>query len=146
VQVPSFEYKRFDLDKQSPVNVKNIVDAVYASGTVPGAFNVNLYGGQRSIDGAMVMHIDPEAAILRCLEQTKDQKDIVIDMVSISDRAVIEGTKKPKLNDEMPDGFIEIARVMDKYPDVQYRYLITPSSDTLETASKFLEHRPDKLK
>ena len=68
VQMPSFEYKRVDLDKKSPVNVNNIVDALYASGTVPGAFDVNKYDGKYSIDGAFVMHIDPEAAILRCLE------------------------------------------------------------------------------
>ena len=67
-------------------------------------------------------------------------------MVSLSDRAVIEGKKKPSLNDEFPDGFIEIARVMEKYPEVQYRYLITPSSDILATVPDNLEYRSDKIK
>lgn len=92
------------------------------------------------------MYIDPEAAIKRCLEQVKDQKDIVIDMVSLADRSVIEGKIKPTLSEETPDGFIEIARVMEEYPDVQYRYLITPSHEILETVTNPLEYRPDKIK
>ena len=67
-------------------------------------------------------------------------------MISLADRSVIEGKKKPSLNDEVPDGFLEIARVMEKYPNVQYRYLITPSTDILETVSNGLEYRPDKIK
>jgi len=146
IQLTSFEYKRVDLDKKSSVNVKNIADAVYASETVPGAFGVYAYDGRYSIDGGFAMHIDPEAAILRCLEQTKDQKDIVIDIVNFSDRSVIEGKMEPTLSDEVPDGFIEIARVMDKYPDVQYRYLFSPSHELFETVTNLLEYRPDKTK
>ena len=143
--MPSFDYKRVDLDKASP-DVQSITDGVYAACTLPGAFSIEKFDGKYSIDGGIVIYIDPEAAIKRCLEQVEDQKDIVIDMISLRHRSVIEGKRKPALNDELPDGWIEIARVMDQYPDVQYRYLITPTEDLLETGSKFLEWRPEKIK
>ena len=92
------------------------------------------------------MYIDPEAAIKRCLEQVADQKDIVIDMISLRSRSIVEGQINPALNDEMPDGFIEIVRVMDQYPDVQYRYLITPDQQILDKEVGLIEHRPDKIK
>ena len=143
--MPSFDYKRVDLDKASS-DVQSITDGVYAAMTLPGAFSIEKFDGKYSIDGGIVMYIDPEAAIKRCLEQVEDQKDIVIDMISLRHRSVIEGKRKPALNDELPDGWIEIARVMDQYPNVQYRYLITPSEDLVESVSKVLDWRSDKIK
>lgn len=87
------------------------------------------------------MHIDPEAAIKRCLEIVQDPKDIVIDMIELGGdgQDVIDGKSLPRQISEFPDGFNEILRVMELYPTVQYRYLIAPSSKEMLDNYHWLE-------
>lgn len=85
---------------------------------IPGFYEAREYEGKMIVDGAWLKYIDPEAAIKRCLEIVQDPKDIVIDMIAIGGmgQGVIDGTDPPE--NDIPDGFMEIARVMQDYPDV----------------------------
>ena len=91
-----------------------------------------------TFDGAALKYIDPEAAIKRCLEIVDHPKDIVIDMIAVGGmgQGVIDGFYPP--HTDLPDGFMEIVRVMDQYPDVQYRYLLSPSVER-QKAGKFMQ-------
>ena len=130
-----------DLDRIQSPSVENIVKAVYASSTIPGAFPIKEYGEKLAFDAGHVMHIDPEAAIKRCLEIVQDPKDIVIDMIELGGdgQDVIDGKSPPRQISEFPDGFNEILRVMELYPTVQYRYLIAPSSKEMLNNYHWLE-------
>ena len=100
---------------------------------MPGVYEVKEYEGKLTLDGGMLKYIDPEAAIKRCLEIVEDPKDIVIDMIAIGGmgQGVIDGTHPP--SEDIPDGFMEIVRVMEQYPDVQYRHLISPTVEMQKT-------------
>lgn len=96
------------------------------------------------------MYIDPEAAILRCLETVHNQQDIVIDMINIGGdgKGVIDGSSPPytQANKEN-NGWIEIGRVMDKYPDVNYRYILSPEKKLMnDTDAKGFFLTPEQIR
>ncbi len=64
---------------------------------MPFAFEPTQYSGKLSIDGGALQHIDPEAAIKRCLEMVPNQQDIVIDMINVGGdgKGVIDGSSPP---------------------------------------------------
>ena len=83
-----------------------------------------------------MLHIDPEAAIKRCLEMVPNQEDVVIDIVNVGNggKGVIDGSTLPYGWIKDNNGWIEIGRVMEKYPNVNYRYLLTPSKELMDEA------------
>ena len=49
-------------------------------------------------------------------------------------KGVIEGSTPPYNWIKDNNGWIEIGRVMEKYPNVNYRYLLTPSEELMDEA------------
>ena len=109
------------------------VQAVAGSGATQFFFDPVEYMGITLVDGGKKLAVDPENAILRCLEEVGDQSDIILDIINVAGKGfdVIEGTLPPN----QTDGWLEISKVMDLYPTVQYRYLMAPSFDVLKGVS-----------
>ena len=109
------------------------MQAIAGSAAAPGVFDSVDYLGDKLADGNVLLAVDPENAILRCLQEVGDQSDIILDVISVAGRGfdVIEGTQPPNL-EGWNDGWHEISDVMDLYPTVQYRYLMAPSFETLK--------------
>ena len=66
-------------------------------------------------DASIAKNIDVEAAILRCLENVKDQSDIILDAIMLDGEGleVITGEALPEGH-----GYKDIEQAMKKYPDV----------------------------
>lgn len=83
------------------------------------------------IDGGVAVYIDIEGAIARCLEIVQDPADIILDAISLQDPGTdaVEGSASPGLS----LGFIDIFEAMEKYPTVQYRHLLVPDRQNLDS-------------
>jgi predicted acylesterase/phospholipase RssA len=80
VQAASYQYRRVDLDRIRPINFENIATAIQGSASIPVVHEPVSYSGKYFLDGAVVLPIDPEAAIKRCFELVSRQEDIVLDI------------------------------------------------------------------
>jgi len=87
-------YSTIHLDQIKPFNLDQVVQAVSASGAVPFLLGAVEYLDEKYVDGGIQLAVDPEDAILRCLEEVSDQSDIILDVINVAGRGfdVIEGT------------------------------------------------------
>jgi hypothetical protein len=72
----------------------------------------------------------------------------VLDIITTggNGQAVIDGNSPPYEMFDKNNGWIEIARVMEAYPDVNYRYIMSPSKDLIDTVDWLKKMDPDKIR
>lgn len=71
-KIPEMDYRTIHLDQIEPFDLDQVVQAVAASGAVPGLFDSVDYFDEKLVDGGVKLAVDPEEAILRCLEVVRD--------------------------------------------------------------------------
>jgi hypothetical protein len=113
-----------------------IVDAVQASSSVPFFFSPKNFEGFAWADGGGVINLDIESGILRCLEITGNQRDVVVDVIYDYLLYVLPNEtsfKTPQVFDRMfqirsfDSGIWYNYNAQLAYPNVNYRYTVVPS-------------------
>ena len=137
-QILEMHYRTIHLDQIQPFDLDQVVQAIVASMSNPFTFGLVDYLSEKVVDGGVQLAVDPEDAILRCLEEVGDQSDIILDIINVAGRGfdVIKGTIPPN-QEGWDDGWHQISDVMDLYPTMQYRYLMAPSFDVLQKFGLF---------
>ena len=118
----------------------DFIRTVYASMSIPFIFPPMLKDGRALIDGGSTWNVDISSAVRRCKEIVDDDKDIIVDVILVGDG-------QPKQIDDFSDynAFKHFLRAfeikgytnnmddyissMKMYPDVEFRYVISPSED-----------------
>jgi hypothetical protein len=135
VDVLSGKYETFNKDNMT---AESVVDVMYASFGFPGFFPPVEAFGSQYFDGSAMWSIDIPSAINKCLERVSDPADVVVDVVMTSS-ATISNVDTSNFNSiHMLFRFLEIGvfyDVMDgimrarfAYPQVTWRYAVTPST------------------
>jgi hypothetical protein len=113
-----------------------IVDAVQASSSVPFFFSPKTFAGYSWADGGGVINLDIEAGILRCLEITGNQRNVIVDVIyddSVYTLPSATSFKTPGVFERMfqirnfDSGIWYTYNAQQAYPNVNYRYTVIPS-------------------
>ena len=120
----------------------NLIDIMFASFSYAGFFPPSESMGSSWFDGSVIWDLDIFSAVNKCLE-THSAADIVVDVVLTSTKTlkVVDASQYNSL--QMLFRFLEVERyysVMDgllraqfAYPDVNFRYIVSPSADLPST-------------
>ena len=113
-----------------------IVDAIQASSSVPFFFPPKSLAGFAWADGGGIINLDIEPAILRCLHETGNQRDIIVDVFYddiVNPLPTSTSFKTPQVFERMyqiysyDSGVWYTYNAMQAYPNVDYRYIVIPS-------------------
>jgi len=118
-------------------SVDNLVNALYASMSVPGYFTPVQAFGSAFVDGAAVLDIDIPSAINACAAKGFKASDIVVDVVMTVNTHIEEVDTEDFNSFQALFRFLNIARYYGQmdginrsqfaYPEVTFRYVVGPS-------------------
>jgi predicted patatin/cPLA2 family phospholipase len=113
-----------------------IVDAVIASSSVPFFFPSKTFEGYTWADGGGIINLDVESAIVRCMEMTGNQRDVIIDQLYDGYSTNLPSATSFKtlhVLERMYEIYSYDSAIwysynaMQAYPNVNYRYIVKPS-------------------
>lgn len=115
-----------------------IVDAITASASVPFFFPPKTFEGYTWADGGGVENLDIMSGIVRCLQMTGNQRNIIVDQLFDDYFTNLPNATSFKTEDVLArvyeinshDSSIWYSyNAMQAYPNVNYRYTIIPSQE-----------------
>lgn len=112
---------------------------VRASSSMPFAFPHTHYNNRTYVDGGTIWNLDLDGAIIRCLEEVEEQ-DIIVDVIMCNSAQNVSETDFKVYNTisnwsrySQIKSFYGIManfrEIMRGYPDVDFRYFLTPQQD-----------------
>ena len=126
-----------DFSDKNVTSGSNLVDALFASMSVPGFFPPANVLGSSWFDGSAVWDIDIFSAINKCIDKGFDHKDIVVDVIMTSSANLKQVQAEDYRSIGMLFRYLEISsfynamdgllRARFAYPGVNFRYVISPS-------------------
>ena len=115
-----------------------IVDAITASASVPFFFPPKVFEGYTWADGGGIINLDVLSGVVRCLNITGNQRNIIVDQLYDGYSTNIPAATSFKTKDVL-ERIYEIQshdssiwysyNAMQAYPNVNYRYTIIPSEE-----------------
>jgi len=113
------------------------VNIVRSSAAMPVLFPAIEQNGEYYMDGGVLNNIDIFSGINKCLDMDYEQKDIIVDIIRCKPNKILEEADVSKFTTlEMLQRYLQIStkdffmntidEVFRNFPNVNYRYLITP--------------------
>ena len=119
-------------------NTSNLIDILFASFSIPGYFEPVSAFGTEFFDGSAIWDIDITSVINKCLAKGYSQEDVVIDVIMVNNDTLDFVDTSEYNSVEIIFRYLKISRyysVFDglnrakfAFPDVDFRYIIGPSS------------------
>jgi Patatin-like phospholipase len=116
----------------------NLVEAIMSSAAPPFIFPYQLFEGQTYADGGCLINLDVFQSIVRCYEETKNYKDIIVDLIFDDKIQTLPSTTSfttlgvfSRVNqiNSYYGGIWYYNQAQEAYPDVNFRYVIIPTQD-----------------
>jgi hypothetical protein len=137
-------YEVYDFEPSETIPDDYIISAI-ASSSIPGIFPPIYKDGKNLADGGGLWNLDIPGAVRRCREVVDDEADIIIDIVicagsgndfgpkvDVSNYSALSHYRRAKEIGTFYEGINKVESALVLYPDVQFRYLLTPSEKLLQ--------------
>jgi len=142
VDVLTGDYRDFS-EKTMNGSPDEIVDVMFASFSIPGYFAPAVVDGSSYFDGSAIWDIDITSVVNKCMELGFKAADIVVDVIMVDNTTLAFENTTDYNSLEMLFRYLEIARYYGTfdgllraqfaYPDVNFRYIVGPSSKLPES-------------
>ena len=120
-----------------------MIDALYASLSIPGYFDPVEAFGSSFFDGSAIWDIDISSVVNKCKLIVDKYSDIVIDVIMVDNSTLAFKNTSQYNSIDMLFRYLEISRFYGTfdgllraqfaYPDVKFRYVIGPSTKLPES-------------
>lgn len=135
VDVLSGDYVDFTSENLTSGNLEEVM---YASFSIPGYFAPVEAFGSAYFDGSAIWDLDISSIVNECLTMVADESDIIIDVVMVTNQTLAWKDTSNWNSIEMLGRYLEVDRYYSTfdnllrsqfaYPDVNFRYIVGPSS------------------